>query len=138
MSVLFTPARIGRLELENRIVRTASHEGLADERGRPTEAQFQFYKGFVEGGVGLVTTGYAGVSQSGKSPLFHMTMIDSDDLVPCHADLVDRIHGLGGRIMLQIAHCGRQTWSSETGCPLRAPSPVPCGFYKEMPEEMSP
>ena len=105
--------------LPNRLIRTASHEGLADERGRPTDAQFEFYKGFVEGGIGLVITGYAGIMQAGKSALYHMTMIDSDELIADHKKLVDRIHALGGRIVLQIAHCGRQTWSSETGEPIR-------------------
>jgi len=119
------------------MIRTASHEGLADERGRPTEDQFEFYKGFIEGGIGLVITGYAGIMQSGKSALFHMTMIDSDNLIPFHRTLVDRIHRIGGKIVLQIAHCGRQTWSSETGEPLTAPSAIPCGFYRERPSEMS-
>ena len=65
MSVLFTEARIGTMELPNRMIRTASHEGLADDKGRPTDEQFRFYRGFVEGGIGLVITGYAGISQAG-------------------------------------------------------------------------
>jgi 2,4-dienoyl-CoA reductase-like NADH-dependent reductase (Old Yellow Enzyme family) len=119
------------------MIRTASHEGLADNRGRPTDKQFDFYKGFIEGGIGLVITGYAGISQEGKSALYHMTMIDSDELVPSHRKLVDRIHDLGGKIVLQICHCGRQTWSSETGTPLLAPSSIPCGFYREKPREIT-
>jgi 2,4-dienoyl-CoA reductase-like NADH-dependent reductase (Old Yellow Enzyme family) len=69
MSVLFSKAKIGSLDLANRLIRTASHEGLADSRGRPTEDQFAFYKGFIKGGIGLVITGYAGISQTGKIPL---------------------------------------------------------------------
>lgn len=137
MSALFSPAKIGRIELKNRLIRTASHEGLADETGRPTEEQFLFYKGFIDGGIGLVITGYAGVHQSGKSALRHMTMLDSDELVSAHRALAERIHALGGKIVLQLAHCGRQTWSSETGQPLLAPSPIACRFYKELPLEMT-
>jgi 2,4-dienoyl-CoA reductase-like NADH-dependent reductase (Old Yellow Enzyme family) len=137
MSSLFTKGKIGALELKNRMIRTASHEGLADERGRPSAAQFQFYKKFIEGGIGLVITGYAGIMQAGKSALYHMTMIDSDDMIAAHRDLVKRVHEIGGKIVLQIAHCGRQTWSRETGKPLMAPSPIPCGFYREMPEAMT-
>ena len=81
MSILFTEAHINTLKLPNRLIRTASHEGLADKRGKPTEEQFEFYRGFVEGGIGLVITGYAGIMQQGKSALYHMTMIDSDDLL---------------------------------------------------------
>ena len=74
MSVLFSQAEIGSLNLANRMIRTASHEGLADSRGRPTDRQFAFYQGFVDGGIGLVITGYAGISQTGKSALYHMTL----------------------------------------------------------------
>ncbi|MEW6363144.1 MAG: NADH:flavin oxidoreductase [Acidobacteriota bacterium] len=137
MSILFSPKAIGRHELPNRMIRAASHEGLADARGRPTEEQFRFYKGFVEGGIGLVITGYARVLQAGRSALYRMTMIDSDDLVPAHREMVERLHAIGGRIVLQIAHCGRQTWSTETRQPLKAPSAIPCGFYGEKPEEMT-
>ena len=137
MSVLFSEAKIGAVNLANRIIRTASHEGLADDRGRPTDKQFMFYKGFIEGGIGLIITGYAGISQAGKSALYHMTMIDSDDLIPFHQQLVEQVHACGGKIVLQIAHCGRQTWSAQTGRPLLAPSAVACGFYRERPKEMT-
>lgn len=137
MSVLFSEAQIGSLVLANRLIRTASHEGLADSRGRPTEEQFAFYKGFIEGGIGLVITGYAGISQAGKSALYHMTMIDADDLIPSHRKLVEAVHRIGGKIVLQIAHCGRQTWSEATGQPLLAPSAIPCGFYRERPRAMT-
>ena len=119
------------------MIRTASHEGLADEKGRPSDEQFEFYRGFIEGGIGLIITGYAGIMQSGKSALYHMTMIDSDELIPSHQKLVDRVHRIGGKIVLQIAHCGRQTWSRETKHPLMAPSPIECGFYREKPVEMT-
>jgi len=137
MSILFTKETINTLELPNRIVRSAAHEGLADERGRPTQEQFAFYRKMVEGGVGLLITGYAGIMQEGKSALYHMTMIDSDELLPAHREMVRRIHDIGGRIVLQIAHCGRQTWSSVTGLPLKAPSAIACGFYRERPLAMT-
>jgi 2,4-dienoyl-CoA reductase-like NADH-dependent reductase (Old Yellow Enzyme family) len=33
MDGLFSPGRIGTLEVKNRIIRSASHEGLADRQG---------------------------------------------------------------------------------------------------------
>src|SRR4030066_2062016 len=117
MDVLFSPGRIGSLELKNRMRRSASHEGLADRRGAPTERQVQFYKRFIEGGIGLIITGYAGIMQNGKSALYHMTMIDSDDLIPAHRTMVNNIHDIEGKIVLQIAHCGGQTLPPEHGRP---------------------
>ncbi|MGA1842831.1 MAG: NADH:flavin oxidoreductase [bacterium] len=106
--------------------------------GVPQKSNLIFYRGFINRGIGLVITGYAGIIQNGKSALYHMTMIDSDDLILDHKAMVDRIHELGGKIILQIAHCGRQTLSKETGAPaLVAPSTIPCGFYKERPKALT-
>ena len=135
---LFSRGMIGRMELKNRMIRSASHEGLADRRGAPTDEQCQFYRSFVEGGIGLVITGYAGIMQNGKSSLYHMTMIDDDELIPAHRSMVEKIHDLGGRIVCQIAHCGRQTLSEATGeGALVAPSSIPDGFFKEVPRELT-
>ena len=137
MAGLFTPGKIGSLELRNRLIRTASHEALATESGDPTDSHFQFYRRFIAGGIGLVITGYAGITQRGKSALHRMTMIDHDERIPAHEALCDKVHAAGGKIVLQIAHCGRQTWSKDTGLPpLVAPSAIPCGFYKEMPHAL--
>lgn len=135
--LLFTPGAIGRLELPNRLIRSATHEGMADEAGRPTEAQAALYEELARGGVGLIITGYVGVHASGKSALHRMAMIDSDALVPAHRRLVERVHAAGGRIALQLAHCGRQTWSGVTGQPLLAPSAVACSVTRERPRAMS-
>ncbi|MBU1055080.1 MAG: NADH:flavin oxidoreductase [Proteobacteria bacterium] len=138
MSELFSQKMIGKLKLNNRIIRTASHEGLADRRGAPTEEQFNFYRAFVEGGIGMIITGYAGIMQNGKSSLYHMTMIDDDELIPAHQKMVEKLHNLGGKIVCQIAHCGRQTLSEATGeCALLAPSSIPNTFFKEVPRELS-
>lgn len=138
MSELFSQGIIGQLELENRMIRTASHEGLADRHGAPTQEQYHFYRAFVEGGIGLIITGYAGIMQNGKSSLYHMTMIDNDELIPTHREMVEKIHGIAGKIVCQIAHCGRQTLSEATGeAVLLAPSSIPNRFFKEVPRELT-
>ena len=43
MTGLFNAGKIGAIDLSNRMIRTASHEGLADGNGAPTEKQFEFY-----------------------------------------------------------------------------------------------
>ncbi len=124
--------------LSNRILRSATHEGLADESGRPEETLIRKYEQLARGGVGAIITGYAGVSQEGKSPLFNMLMINHDSLIPSYVTLVERIHRLNTPIILQIAHCGRQTRSRITGVPTVAPSSVRDRLYLEdLPHELS-
>ncbi len=57
MSVLFEKTNIKSLGLKNRIIRSATHEGMADEKGFPTKSLFNLYGGLAKGGVGLIITG---------------------------------------------------------------------------------
>lgn len=44
MSILFAPIKVGDLQLENRFVRSATHEGLATERGFVTDELIKRYR----------------------------------------------------------------------------------------------
>lgn len=104
-SFLFRPGRLGRLDLPNRIVRSATAERFADEDGVPGPAVAAIYRRLVEGGVGLIVTGHAYVARSGRCH-FEMTAADRDAMVPALARLADAVHAAGGRVALQINHGG--------------------------------
>ena len=70
------------MELKNRLVRSATHEGMADPEGFPTQALFKLYERLAKGGVGLIISGYAFVSRDGMSSFVGMQGIDSDDHIP--------------------------------------------------------
>lgn len=126
------------IALNNRVIRSATHEGMADERGAPTPALKRLYLRLAKGGAGAIITGYAGIQQDGKSPLFAMTMMDSDDKITPFKEIVDAVHETGTPILMQVAHCGRQTRSAITGRPTVAPSPIRDKFYsEEIPEALS-
>lgn len=112
------------VKMPTRIIRSATHEGMADELGCPNEQLIRTYENLARGGVGLIITGYMGISRQGKCPLYHMTMIDSDELIPAWRELTDRVHTAGAPIFAQIAHCGRQTRKKITGERTVAPSPI--------------
>lgn len=67
MFVLFDKTNFKGVELKNRFVRSAAHEGMADENGFPTENLFKLYERLAKGGVGLIITGYSYVNMNGKS-----------------------------------------------------------------------
>lgn len=137
-SKVFEPASLAGIALKNRIIRSATHEGMADEKGQPTEQLKKLYVRLAKGGVGAIITGYAGVAAAGKSSLLGMTMIDSDDLIPAYRELTDAVHAFDTPVIMQIAHCGRQTRSRVTGLPTQAPSAVRDSFFSEdVPRQMS-
>jgi len=124
---------IGDVKLKNRIIRAATHEGMADENGLPTQKLIDLYKRLAKGGVGGIITGYAGVQQEGKSSLYNMLMIDSDDKVESYRELTKEVHKESVPIFLQIAHCGRATNSNVTGKDIVAPSAIKDRVYGELP-----
>ena len=128
---LFKSVKLGKLELNNRIIRSATHEGMADEDGKPTKELIDTYVAYARGGVGLIISGYIGISRQGKCPLYNMTMLDMDENIPAFRELTDAVHDAGGKVFAQIAHCGRQTRRKITGERTAAPSPVPDFLYCE-------
>lgn len=138
MKKVFTESHIAGIILKNKIIRSATHEGLADEQGRPTEELIKKYEALAKGEVGAIITGYAGVMQNGKSNCPGMLMIDKDELILDYQKLTDRIHKFNTPIIMQIAHCGRQTSSKGTGMPTVAPSSIRDKFYMaDKPYELS-
>jgi 2,4-dienoyl-CoA reductase-like NADH-dependent reductase (Old Yellow Enzyme family) len=137
MSSLFERTSINGMELKNRFVRSATHEGMADENGFPSERLFKLYERLGKGGVGLLVTGYAYVSRDGITPFYRMLGIDRDELVPKYRELVNLVHEYDTAIALQIAHCGRQTVKQATGTTPIAPSAVRDPGTGTIPREMT-
>jgi 2,4-dienoyl-CoA reductase-like NADH-dependent reductase (Old Yellow Enzyme family) len=112
------------MTLRNRLVRSATFEGMADAEGVPSAQLAEHYERLARGGVGLIITGYAYVSRDGRNNADGMAAIDRDALVPIWRSLVDRVHAAGAPIALQIAHCGRQTTAAYVGGQPMGPSAV--------------
>ena len=108
MSLLFTPAKIGSLEIPNRIIRSATAELMADDLdGKPGEQLKSLWVNLVKGGTGLIISGHLYIHPSGKCHP-EMTGIYSDDLIQPLKECVDAVHNAGGKIAAQINHGGMQ------------------------------
>ncbi len=134
---LFNPIVLGGIRLNNRIIRSATHEGLADERGWPTQALVQKYIHLAKGGAGAIITGYAGIQADGKSTGLNMNMMDDDEAIAKYRAVTDAVHACQTPIILQLAHCGRQTRSKKTGFPTVAPSAIRDNYSGEKPMTLS-
>jgi 2,4-dienoyl-CoA reductase-like NADH-dependent reductase (Old Yellow Enzyme family) len=136
LSMLFTPAKIGRLTIPNRFVRSATHDFLAAEDGQITPAQLALYGRLAEGEVGLIITGHAYVHPAGKaSP--RQIAASENRFIPGLAALVQAVHRYPSKIFLQVAHAGRQTRPKDCGCTPLGPSAVFEPTTKVMPREMT-
>jgi 2,4-dienoyl-CoA reductase-like NADH-dependent reductase (Old Yellow Enzyme family) len=108
MSLLFSPIKIGDMEIKNRFVRSATYEGMALETGEVTDRLIKKYRVLARGEAGLIITGLMFVQPLGRG-LKYQTGIQSDDMIPGLKRLVDAVHEEGGKIAFQIAHAGRQS-----------------------------
>ena len=59
MSQVFETSNISGIKLKNRIIRSATGDGLADLDGRPTAKLIEFYSRLAAGGAGAIITGKA-------------------------------------------------------------------------------
>jgi 2,4-dienoyl-CoA reductase-like NADH-dependent reductase (Old Yellow Enzyme family) len=134
-SPVFEPKEIGGMTIKNRLVRSATYEGMASENGNVTNELVELYKTLAEGGVGLIITGYAFVQPSGKA-MPYQTGIDRDDLIPGLRKIAETVHehGDGCNVAMQVAHCGRQSFALEKTI---APSAVFEPLVNIMPREMT-
>ena len=133
---LFEPVAIGSLSLPNRLVRSATWEGMCEDDGRPTARLARLYRDLVRGGVGLVISGYTFVRADGRQLPGKMG-IHADELLPALTELTGAVHEAGGRIFCQLVHAGAQTTAKVIGQSPLAPSAVQAPNYPEMPRELS-
>jgi 2,4-dienoyl-CoA reductase-like NADH-dependent reductase (Old Yellow Enzyme family) len=68
---VFAKSSIAGMELPNRILRSATYEGLSDREGRPTEKLSAMYERLAQGGVGAIITGMMAVHRNGRALCMH-------------------------------------------------------------------
>lgn len=113
MSELFTPYKIGPLELRNRTIRSAAFEAMCPGH-RPSQELFDYHTAVARGGIGMTTVAYAAVSQSGLS--FENQLWMREEIVPDLKKLTDAIHAEGAKCSIQLGHCGNMSHKSICGC----------------------
>ena len=89
---VFAPVTVAGIQFRNHIIRSATHEGMADAGGHPTDELKTLYVRLAKGGVGGIITGYSGIMQQGKCDNLNMLMIDKDENIDSYRTLVDEVH----------------------------------------------
>lgn len=132
---IFSPIKIGTLEVKNRFFMPPMCTAYATIRGEVTDRLIAYYVERARGGVGLINVECTSVSPTGKV-FEHMTGLYDDDMIPGYKKLTDGIHEAGAKVAIQISHAGRRTSSMVTGEIPIAPSPIP-RLNGEVPRELT-
>jgi len=132
--MLFSPERIGTLEVPNRIVMAPVATSFASAIGEVTDWMVGYYSKRARGRVGLVIVENANVDYpSGMSGTTQLR-VDRDSFVPGLFRLSQAIHAEGALCALQINHAGAVAKSVEEGAQPVAPSEGPAGLYHVTPK----
>jgi 2,4-dienoyl-CoA reductase-like NADH-dependent reductase (Old Yellow Enzyme family) len=129
MNILLTPARIGSVEIPNRIVMPPMTTRTADAEGFITEDSVAYYLARALGGVGLITVEMASPEKAGRHRRHEVGIYD-DRFIPGLTRLVEQIHRAGAKASIQLGHGGGHTRVDICGETPIAPSAIPHPVYE--------
>lgn len=137
MKKLYTPGKIGILEIKNRMVMAPMVDGFSID-GMPSKRSLEYFRVRAAGGIGLIVVGNVHVDPDHRhlKPEFHLY---DDFYTERMKPLADVIHSQGAKTFVQLIHQGRYAKSSdyEGGVQAVAPSALPTGMTRETPRELS-
>ncbi|MDP6100186.1 MAG: FAD-dependent oxidoreductase [Dehalococcoidia bacterium] len=120
-SLLFSPVRIGGLEVKNRTVMPPMGTNMCAE-GFITPRLQEYYGARAEGGVGLVIVEGSCLDTVAAKAMPRQVAIDHDRFLIGLRGLAETIHSGGARAAIQLMHAGVAASARVTPNPL-APSP---------------
>ncbi|MBP3892597.1 MAG: NADH:flavin oxidoreductase [Atopobiaceae bacterium] len=102
MKEIFDEITLGNLHLKNRLVRSATWEGIAAPDGGIDERSYGIYEELAAGGVGAIISGFTSVAANDRYFDGMMRLCD-DALVPQYARLTKTVHAHGTPVIAQLA-----------------------------------
>ena len=127
---LFTPLKVGPVEIRNRIFSTG-HQTVLVDAGVPNQALTAYHEARARGGAGLVIVEVAAIHETA---FFSSHTIKGyiDDCIPGYRRLAQAVHGHGCTVFGQLFHPGREVFGGRpdgTRAIAWAPSEVPAERY---------
>jgi 2,4-dienoyl-CoA reductase-like NADH-dependent reductase (Old Yellow Enzyme family) len=133
---LFSPIKIGKCQIPNRLGLGPLNTGLVDSNGECKTGCLDFYEQYFKEDIGLVFIGGISVSPEGRSNRNSLCLDKKENCSGVKA-IVEMAHDYRSKIAVQIMHAGRQTNPDEIGECIVAPSPIACPIVKKIPRELT-
>lgn len=130
---LFSPVSLGDIRLANRIVMAPMTRDRAGSGDVPTELMVEYYA--QRASAGLIVTEGVQPGPAGKG-YWRTPGIHSAEQVGGWSRVADAVHARGGRIVMQLMHCGRVVVPANRGfeAEVIAPSAIPCSVQVPGPD----
>jgi mycofactocin system FadH/OYE family oxidoreductase 2 len=131
---LFSPIKLGRVELKNRISFQPHLTNFAVDT-LPSERHMHYWGERAKGGAGLIITEEMSVHPTDRA-YEKLIEVFQPQVVPGFRKITDRVHQYDAKIFAQLNHNGQQCDGTLSRLPVFAPSPVPDVLFREIPKEM--
>ncbi len=131
--LLFTQVKLGSLTVDNRFMRSATYEGMADSDGIVSQKLADLYKRLSAGGVGAIATGFCYVSRQGRAMQRYQAGIASEGHCTAWQKVISEVKREYPEVkmIMQIAHTGRQTLSSVSNCGVVGAGSKRCSYFRQ-------
>lgn len=106
--MLFSPMKIGNVEIKNRIVMAPMLMGFGQFNGNATEKMMNYYEERAKGGTGLIITEITRVNDLSGASSFGQLSASKDRNIASISELAKRIHKHGAKLFIELHHPGRQ------------------------------
>lgn len=106
---LFSPTFIGDVELGNRVALAPMTRVSAAADGAPTDRIGAYYRGFADGGFGLLITEGLYVDEQTSQGYLFQPGIANPSHAAAWARVVDGVHASGAKFFAQLMHAGSQS-----------------------------
>lgn len=123
MDSLFSEVKVGRYTLSNRMIMAPMTRSRSDDAGVPSDLVTAYY--FQRASAGLIVS--EGVFPIAMGKGYVRTLgIETADQVAAWKKVTNAVHARGGRIFMQLMHCGRVSHPSllPNGAQPQAPSAI--------------
>lgn len=107
-NMLFSPMKIGNVEIKNRIVMAPMCMGFGQFNGKATKTMEDYYVERAKGGVGLIITEITRVNDVTGASSFGQLALSHDYQIESLRHMVEKVHSYGTKIMVELHHPGRQ------------------------------
>src|ERR1700759_3987816 len=104
MTTLFDRLRVGKMELDNRIIMAPMTRSRADDEGIQSPSAAEYYG--QRASAGLIITEATNISPMGKGSV-RTPGIYTPEQIESWRGVAEAVHARGGRIFMQLFHTGR-------------------------------
>ncbi|MHB1443792.1 MAG: oxidoreductase [Candidatus Humimicrobiaceae bacterium] len=128
---LFSPIRIGNVEISNRCVMAPMGAGIYSPDDKYPKKTIRYFEERAKGGAGLIISSNTRIHDKLAAGAYPLVGIYDDRLISSHEELVNRVHKHGSKIFLQIAQFGCKFGGTE------GPSSIYSLNYNVKPRELT-